>query len=473
MQRQVVTTRGRRLHASTSQQALRPAIAAAAAAAPRPRRRRTASAAARATPTPTPPAPPKKFTQRDLVPLGQSSGILVAPLGLGTWAWGNRLLWGYDAERDDPRLKAAFDRAARLGVNLWDTGDSYGTSLPGGSGGGGGGGRQGAAPGVKDGRAEALLGEFDRAAQQAGGGGGGEEAGTTPRLLGGLLPPLFRATPFSSPPSPAIVATKLAAYPWRVTPESTVAAARASRRRVAGRPLSGPPPPCAADDDDPSLTPLGVAQAHWSTANYQPLQERAQLEGLARVYELGIARSLGLSNYGPKQLALACDFFERRIGAPPAVAQVQWSLLSDAQEQRDVAALCEGRGIALLGYSPLALGALTGAYDQGAGAERRPLPAGLRGQLLAGIVRKAAPLLACVRAVGAERNKTPAQVAIAWVRAQGAIPIPGAKTVAQVDEAVGAVSGWRLSKGELEALSAAQRASRAGRLMPRNVFQTR
>jgi len=432
------------------------------------------------------------------VPLGASSGLLVSPLGLGTWAWGNRLLWGYEAGRDDPRLRAAFARAAAAGVNLWDTGDSYGTSLPG----AGGQGTSGAAVGVRDGRAEALLGEFDREVQAAaaaeagrGGGGGGRDGGGGGGLLGRFLRGLGGggAKAARSSPARAIVATKLAAYPWRVTPESTVAAARASRRRVAGLPPAAPRGRGDSggggtdDDDDAPLPPLGVAQAHWSTANYQPFQERAQLEGLARAYEQGVASSVGLSNYGPKELARAADFFERRIGAPPAVAQVQWSLLSDTPEQRDVAALCRARGIAMIGYSPLALGALSGRYDGGggrAGGGRaggdgdnadapRPLPPGLRGYLLADILRKAAPVLACVRAVAEERGRTPAQVAIAWVSARGAIPIPGAKTAAMVDEAVGAVAGWRLGAGEMDELAEAQRRCGAGRLMPRNVFQTK
>jgi pyridoxine 4-dehydrogenase len=414
------------------------------------------------------------------VPLGQS-GLLVSPIGLGTWAWGNRLLWGYDPQRDDARLRAAFERAAALGVNLWDTGDSYGTSLPGGSSGGGGGGSE-IAPGVQDGRAEALLGEFDRGVQARAAAAAGRRAGSANSkngLLGGIFAGLLpQQAPSSSGPAKAIIATKLAAYPWRLTPEATVIAARASRRRVAGLSPGNDP-----SIDDASLPPLGVAQAHWSTANYQPLQEKAQLEGLARVCEQGIARAVGLSNYGPRELERAADFFEARIGTPPAVVQIQWSLLSDGPEQRDTAALCRERGIALIGYSPLALGALSGRYDASGGggggagsggSARRPLPPGLRGFVLGGIIQKAQPLLACVRAIADERGKTPAQVAIAWVRAQGAVPIPGAKSAAQVEEAVGSVSGWQgLSAAELEELAAASRACRAGKLMPRNVFQTR
>ena len=47
-------------------------------------------------------------------------------MGCGTWAWGNRLLWGYD-ETMDEELQAAFNLCVNNGVTLFDTGDSYGT----------------------------------------------------------------------------------------------------------------------------------------------------------------------------------------------------------------------------------------------------------------------------------------------------------------------------------------------------------
>ena len=48
-------------------------------------------------------------------------------IGFGTWAWGNQLLWGYRADRDDPELKATFASAVAAGLRLVDTADSYGT----------------------------------------------------------------------------------------------------------------------------------------------------------------------------------------------------------------------------------------------------------------------------------------------------------------------------------------------------------
>ena len=47
-----------------------------------------------------------------LQPLPLADGIRVQRLGFGTWAWGNKLLWGYDTD-DDPQLQAAFNAAVR------------------------------------------------------------------------------------------------------------------------------------------------------------------------------------------------------------------------------------------------------------------------------------------------------------------------------------------------------------------------
>ena len=48
-------------------------------------------------------------------------------IGFGTWAWGNKLLWGYNQETDDILLKKTFLDAINGGLDLVDTADSYGT----------------------------------------------------------------------------------------------------------------------------------------------------------------------------------------------------------------------------------------------------------------------------------------------------------------------------------------------------------
>jgi len=48
-------------------------------------------------------------------------------IGFGTWAWGNRIVWGYKPEVDDILLKKTFFDAIDGGLVLVDTADSYGT----------------------------------------------------------------------------------------------------------------------------------------------------------------------------------------------------------------------------------------------------------------------------------------------------------------------------------------------------------
>tara|TARA_B100000965_G_scaffold266295_1_gene224964 strand:- start:611 stop:1582 length:972 start_codon:yes stop_codon:yes gene_type:complete len=48
-------------------------------------------------------------------------------IGFGTWAWGNKIVWGYKPESDDILLKKTFIDAIQGGLDLVDTADSYGT----------------------------------------------------------------------------------------------------------------------------------------------------------------------------------------------------------------------------------------------------------------------------------------------------------------------------------------------------------
>ncbi len=325
----------------------------------------------------------------------QISQTLTLPtMGCGTWAWGNRLLWGYD-EGLDSMLQAVFDRCVSRGVTLFDTGDSYGT-------------------GRLKGRSEALLGQFYRDYR-------GENRD---RIC---------------------LATKLAAYPWRLTRRSMVSACQASAQRLGKT--------------------VDLVQLHWSTANYAPWQERALLEGLADLYDRQLVKGVGLSNFGPKRLKLAHQQFADR-GIPIATLQVQYSLLSTYPvTELGIKEVCDELGIALIAYSPLVLGILTGKYS-----ETGPFPKGIRGLLFRQLLPNARSLLSCVQAVAQSRDRSMAQVALNWCICKGTIPIPGAKSVAQAEENMGAL-GWTLDAGEIAELDRA--AARVEKKMVQNIFQSR
>lgn len=320
--------------------------------------------------------------------------LLLPAMGCGTWAWGNRLLWGYREEMDE-QLQAVFEQCVRRGVTLFDTGDSYGT-------------------GRLNGRSEQLLGRF-------------AQAYAGPNL------------------AKIIIATKLAAYPWRLSRRSMVKAGQASAQRL-GRPID-------------------LVQMHWSPANYAPWQEGPLLDGLADLYEQGLVKGVGLSNYGPQSLRKAHQQFTER-GIPVTTLQVQYSLLSTYPVTTlSVKEVCDQLGIQLIAYSPLALGILTGKYT-----EQGPVPKGIRGRLVQQLLPGAKPLLQVLESIAQAKQKTMAQVALNWCMAKGTIPIPGAKTLDQAQQNMGAM-GWRLRGDAIAQLDEA--AASVHKKMVQNIFQTR
>ncbi len=61
----------------------------------------------------------------DKVRLG-GSDVYVSPLGLGTWQWGDKMVWGYGSGYNDADLTAAFQASLQAGVTFFDTAEMYG-----------------------------------------------------------------------------------------------------------------------------------------------------------------------------------------------------------------------------------------------------------------------------------------------------------------------------------------------------------
>lgn len=95
-------------------------------------------------------------------------------IGIGTWAWGDRLVWGYGQGYSAEDVRQVFDASVEAGINLFDTAEVYG-----------------------QGRSEQFLGEFVK---------------TTDRRI--------------------IIATKFMPFPWRLTKSSLLRALRASLKRL-------------------------------------------------------------------------------------------------------------------------------------------------------------------------------------------------------------------------------------------------
>lgn len=216
-------------------------------------------------------------------------------------------------------------------------------------------------------------------------------------------------------------------------------------------------------DEFTAMIELCVAQLHWSTQNYQPLQEGALREGIADIYDADLCEAVGISNYGPQQLQKFSERMKER-DVPIAIAQVQYSLLT--ARNNEILDSCNDAGCRLISYSPLCLGLLTGKYD----LDNLPRQGNPRRQLFRELLTGAQPLLGTLKAVAKEVGKTPSQVAINWAICKGTVPIPGARNLAQAEENLGAV-GWSLSNAAVQELDVAS--AGVSKKMIENISQTR
>jgi aryl-alcohol dehydrogenase-like predicted oxidoreductase len=158
----------------------------------------------------------------------------------------------------------------------------------------------------------------------------------------------------------------------------------------------------------------------------------------------------GVSNAPAWTTAQANTLAALRGWSPFVALQIEYSLVQRAPE-RELLPMARALGIGVTAWSPLGAGVLTGKYGQTpAGQEARRLditPAERlsdRNLALAGAVQSTAQRL----------GRSPAQVALAWVRQRGVIPILGARTQAQVGDALASLE-LVLPADELERLNAA------------------
>jgi aryl-alcohol dehydrogenase-like predicted oxidoreductase len=178
---------------------------------------------------------------------------------------------------------------------------------------------------------------------------------------------------------------------------------------------------------------------------------------MADAVNAGKVRAVGVSNYSAAQVRLAHAALAEH-GVPLASVQQGYSLLDRRVETNGILDACRELGVSLIAYQPLASGALTGKYLDGARPSGfRPLMRAFRGAGREATV----PVVGLLREIGERHAKTPAQVALRWLIEQDdVIPIPGAKTGAQAAANAVALT-FSLRADELEALERATRAWRS------------
>ncbi|HQU50204.1 MAG TPA: aldo/keto reductase, partial [Casimicrobiaceae bacterium] len=165
---------------------------------------------------------------------------------------------------------------------------------------------------------------------------------------------------------------------------------------------------------------------------------REQVEGMARLIDAGKIRCWGLSNETAWGVCEARRI-ARELSVPgPVTVQNSCSLVSRAVEG-DLAEAVFREGLAVLAYSPLAGGLLTGKYRGGAkpAASRYTRFDSVGARYRKPIVHEACEAYA---EVARARGLTMTQLALGWVRSRWYVgaTIVGATTLAQLDEDIAA-----------------------------------
>jgi len=205
-------------------------------------------------------------------------------------------------------------------------------------------------------------------------------------------------------PRPALVVTKFAPYPTRLSARSFHKALGGSLAHL-GR-----------DSVD-----LYLIHFPFSVVGIPSLMDR-----FAEAVEAGQARAVGVSNFSARQMRVAAEHLDRH-GVPLAANEVQFSVFHRDPERNGVLSACRELDVALIAYRPLA----GGDRPEGSALDRT----------LAGIARA--------------RQRSVAQVALNWLlcKDERIVAIPGTTRTEHLRENVGATD-WTLSDDELAALEA-------------------
>jgi len=185
-----------------------------------------------------------------------------------------------------------------------------------------------------------------------------------------------------------------------------------------------------------SLRRLGIEQidlyyVHRINAT-QPIEDT--MAGLAQLVREGKIARIGLSEVSAATL--------RRAHAvhPVTAVQTEYSLWTRDVES-DVLPTCRELGIGLVAYSPLGRGFLTGRFQNETPFEEGDVRASLPRFQPENIVHNRS-LVDVVTALAARKSCTSAQIALAWLLAQGddIVPIPGTRRLNHLQDNLGALA---------------------------------
>jgi len=163
---------------------------------------------------------------------------------------------------------------------------------------------------------------------------------------------------------------------------------------------------------------------------HTPIEET--ISAMAELVKEGKIKYIGLSEVSSETIRKA------HATHPITAVQTEYSLFERTIEEKGIDQTLQELGIGLIAYSPLGRGILTGnikkTEDLPEDDFRRTRYPRFQGEQF----QKNIDFLTEIIAVAKEKNITPSQLALAWVLAKGAVPIPGTKRIKYVEENIAA-----------------------------------
>jgi aryl-alcohol dehydrogenase-like predicted oxidoreductase len=180
---------------------------------------------------------------------------------------------------------------------------------------------------------------------------------------------------------------------------------------------------------------IDLYQAHWDDRD-TPLDET--LRAFDDLVRQGKVRYIGASNYVAWRLTRALWESDKRGYARFESIQPKYNLVFRDEYERELEPLCLEQSIAVIPYSSLASGFLSGKYHAG---ETLPSTARATGVQKTYMNDRGFAVLTAVEKVASKVGATPAQVALSWMVHRPGItaPIASATSVAQLKEILGAI----------------------------------
>lgn len=176
-----------------------------------------------------------------------------------------------------------------------------------------------------------------------------------------------------------------------------------------------------------------------------PLEET--MGALDTAVRSGRALYAGISSYSPERTREAAAIM-RELGTPLAIHQPSYSMFNRWIEA-GLTDACEDEGLGIIAFSPLAQGLLTNKYLGGVPEDSRAARGGSFSPSL--VTDDVVARLNALNVVAESRGQTLAQLALSWALRDERVTsvLIGARTVAQLDDSLGALDRLDFSDDEL------------------------